>query len=265
MCGKWFIPGLCLLSGWPWAAPSAEPSGFVVLETAAEGAARIAKGEPDLAEFPACPASTFKMVIAIAALEIGAVSPGSKHRCADTPIGKNPRDIDMREAMRLSSNDYFLWLSKRIGVEKIGVTAQRLGFAEVWPTADWIGDDAAAVVRGGTLKVTARRLHDFTVCVMRGKATLAPHVQRMLEEVLCWPGTDNGVKVFGKTGAWGGAAWFTGFVDRHGARQAITVFVPYKVPEWRPARERAIDLFYSMAGTAAPTGAMSDAPRQSDN
>ncbi len=225
--------------GW-WGQLSAEP--FVVLETVGAGAGIVVAGDEALADAPACPASTFKAVIALAAFEAGVAVPSSRHRCADAP-GGGSREIDMREAMRHSSNEYFSWLAGRVGAGVVGEMAARVGFFEGAPPPDWVGDDPAAVVRGGVLKVTPRGLHDFTVRLMRGELTSRPAVQEMLEEVLAWPSAIEGLRLYGKTGAWGGAAWFTGFADRDGVRRAITVMVPYRVPDWRPARGRAIALF----------------------
>lgn len=226
---------------------------FVVLETAVGGGdAAVVAGEPALADSPACPASTFKLVIALAALEEGIATPSSRHRCGDVsgPVGQ--REIDMCEAMRHSSNEYFLWLAARLGTARIAERAIRVGFVGGPVAEDWVGEDAAAVVRGGSLRVTPRQLHTFTVRLMRGGVTSGPAGQRMMEDVMAWPSQDPGVRVFGKTGTWGGAAWYTGFVERAGARKATTVLVGYEVPAWGPARERAIRLFYERAGVRSP-------------
>lgn len=212
----------------------------------------VVAGNLSLADVPACPASTFKLVIALASLEEGIAVPSSRHGCADVPPLGEPREIDMREAMRHSSNEYFLWLAARLGADRIAEWAARVGFSGGPGGGDWLGGDPTAMVRGGTLKVTPRQLHAFTVRLMRGGATSGPAVQGMLEDVMAWPSQESSIGLFGKTGAWGGAAWFTGFVDRAGARTAVTVFVPYRVPEWRPARDRAIETFYARAGLAPP-------------
>jgi beta-lactamase class D len=227
---------------------------YVVLETTGGGGAEVVAGDPALANAASCPASTFKLVIALAVLEEGIAAPSDRHACHDVSGGQGLREIDMREAMRCSSNEYFLWLVGRSRPEKIMGWAVRTGFVDRAVAGDWLGGDASAVVRGGVLKVTARRLHDFTVRLMRGGLASTPEVQRMLEDVMSWPCPDPAVKVFGKTGAWGGAAWFTGFVERVGARKATTVLVPYKVPAWRPARECAVGLFFDRAGVARPSG-----------
>ncbi len=227
--------------------------GFVIVETIGGGQPRIMAGDAALADVPQGPASTFKIVVALTGFEAGVASPDLRHACRDVPGARQAREIDMREAMRASSNEYFSWLAGRIGAEKIGATAVRIGFAQGPLREGWAGPDPGAIVRGGDLKVSARRLHDVTVRVMRGTAASSVEVQHMLEEVLSWPSPDPGSRVLGKTGAWGGAAWFTGFVDRQGERRAATVLVTYAVPNWRPARARAIDLFFSRANLPRPT------------
>ncbi|HPA18926.1 MAG TPA: penicillin-binding transpeptidase domain-containing protein [Verrucomicrobiae bacterium] len=246
--GLWLACAAGLCGGW------VRGERYVVLETIGGGGAEIVAGDAALADVAACPASTFKLVIALAVLEGGIAAPSERHVCHDVPGGNGRREIDMREAMRCSSNEYFLWLAGRLRPEKIVGWAVRTRFVDGVVAGDWLGGDASAVVRGGVLKVTARRLHGFTVRLMRGGLASTPEVQLMLEDVMSWPCPDPGAKVFGKTGAWGGAAWFTGFVERGGARKATTVLVPYRVPDWRPARERAIGLFFERTGVARPSG-----------
>lgn len=233
-----------------WGCAGAEE--FVMLETGGGVATVFVTGRVELADAPACPASTFKLVIALAAMEEGMATPDLRHRCGDVPTVDSRGEAGMREAMRYSSNDYFLWLAGRLGAERVASWATRVGFAEGPLASDWVGVDSSAVVRGGALKVTPRQVHAFTVRLMRGAVTSGAEVQRMMEEVMAWPSPDPSVRLCGKTGAWGGAAWFTGFVDRSGERKAVTVLVPYRVPEWGPARERAIREFYARAGFRPP-------------
>lgn len=248
----WGVPvfGVCL--GLAHAQAAGPAGGFLIVETIGDGQPRIVAGDAALADVPHCPASTFKIVVALSGFEAGVASPDLRHTCRDVSGARQAREIDMREAMRASSNEYFTWLAGRIGADKIGSTAVRIGFAEGPLREGWAGPDPGAIVRGGDMKVSARRLHEVTVRVMRGTAASSPEAQHMLEEVLSWPSPEPGKRVFGKTGAWGGAAWFTGFVDGQGGRRAATVLVPYAVPNWRPARARAIDLFFSRVNLPRP-------------
>lgn len=209
-------------------------------------------GDGEMSRQPRCPGSTFKIVIAWAALEEALVAPDTRHHCDDAPPPGGPRDIDLREAMRGSSNAYFLWLAERLGETRLTEFVNRSGFAPAPVAAGWIGPDSRAVVRGGEIAVSAWQLHVFTLRVMSGGLASGPAVQAALEAAMAWPSADPVVRVFGKSGTWGGAAWFTGFVERKTGRKAITVLAPYVVPDWRPARERAIRLFYDRAGVAAP-------------
>jgi beta-lactamase class D len=243
--------GLAAWLAWgPRAAASERPA--AVLETSVGGKTLLVEGDGDLAGRPRSPGSAFKIIIAWAALGEALVGLDTRHHCDDAPPPGGPREIDLREAMRYSSNEYFLWLAGRLGVARLTEFVNRSGFAPARVEAGWVGPDPAAVVRGGGVEVTAWRLHALTLRVMSGGLASNPAVQAALEAAMAWPSADPAARVFGKTGTWGGASWFTGFVERDGARKAITVLVPYVVPEWRPARDRAIRLFYGRAGVAAP-------------
>lgn len=86
------------------------------------------------------PGSTFKIVVALAALESGATTPNEKIFCpghwdyADRRYhcweGKGHGNVDMAGALKHSCDTYFYQIALRIGIDSIKAMAQKLGLGE---------------------------------------------------------------------------------------------------------------------------------------
>lgn len=88
------------------------------------------------------PGSTFKMVVATAALEAGVISPTERINCNGRyrlgsrtwscwkREGHGP--MDMHEALKQSCDVYFYEVARRTGVDKIAEVALRFGFGRTW-------------------------------------------------------------------------------------------------------------------------------------
>ncbi len=127
---------LCLAS-----APGFDPNKFVVGIGQADWSALLADDHRPLAnktvsgQYP--PGSTFKMVVALAALEAGVVAPGERVFCNGGYQLGNRRFhcwkrgghgmMDCRDAIKHSCDVYFYETAKRVGVDAISAMAQRLG------------------------------------------------------------------------------------------------------------------------------------------
>ncbi len=105
------------------------------------------------------PGSTFKMIVALAALESGEVSPNHSFHCPGFLELGNRRfrcwrphghgDVAMVKGLMQSCDVYFYELAKRVGIDRIAAMAQRFGFGErldielpgekpgLVPTRDW--------------------------------------------------------------------------------------------------------------------------------
>ncbi|MEM1105849.1 MAG: penicillin-binding protein 2 [Pseudomonadota bacterium] len=89
------------------------------------------------------PGSTFKMVVATAALETGAIDPSERIYCNGRyrfgnrtwscwkREGHGP--MDMRNAIKHSCDTYFYEVAKRVGIEPLAETARKFGFGMSWP------------------------------------------------------------------------------------------------------------------------------------
>ncbi|WP_373084937.1 penicillin-binding protein 2 [Sneathiella sp.] len=88
------------------------------------------------------PGSTFKMVVATAALESGAVKPTDRVNCNGYYHFGNRTwhcwkkdghgSMDMHNGIKHSCDVYFYETARRTGVEQIAATARKFGFGEAW-------------------------------------------------------------------------------------------------------------------------------------
>lgn len=88
------------------------------------------------------PGSTFKMVVAAAAIETGVINPRERIYCnGQYRFGRNTwhcwkrgghGPVNMHDAIKKSCDTYFYEVSKRIGIERLSETAKRFGFGHRW-------------------------------------------------------------------------------------------------------------------------------------
>ncbi len=86
------------------------------------------------------PGSTFKMAVALAALEKGAITPDMKVHCSGvTKLGNSEfhcwkrgghGSVDLQGALEHSCDVYFYEAARRTGIDRIGAMARRLGMGE---------------------------------------------------------------------------------------------------------------------------------------
>ena len=83
------------------------------------------------------PGSTFKMIVALAALEAGVIRPDTKIFCGGHTMMGNHRfhcwkpnghgNVDLKEALMHSCDIYFYEVARRTGIDKIAAMAKRFG------------------------------------------------------------------------------------------------------------------------------------------
>ncbi len=221
---------------------------FCVLETVGNGPVKLVDGTEAVRHRRYAPASLFKIIVAWAAFERGVADPRTPFLCGDAPGGVRA-ELTLAQAMFFSSNDYFRALAEAVGKPDLDTYAIRAGWLTPAAAESWLPQGVSGIERGGTMRVTPQEVHAFTVDWMNGKVGSNARVRHDLAQALRRPLEGGGPEVYGKTGAWGGAAWMTGF-GPSGAkgRKAVTVLVSYRVPNWRPARDLAVQTFYSRLG-----------------
>lgn len=209
-------------------------------------------GDATLLNRPAHPASLFKIVILLALLREGKLNITERFEVEDY-ISTSP--VDIRQATYRSSNLAFLMLARRLDAGSLREEAIRMQFFRAHPPASFAR--SGSIYRGEDQKTGPLSIHRFMTRVATGADLAKPED---LYNFLLWPGScliaaknDPEIgRIHAKSGAWGGSAWMSGFCAGRRYKGVVTVFVPYKPPHWRPARERAIRLFYGAFQAIVP-------------
>ena len=126
--------------------PAFDPNGFVNGISGADYA--LLRDDPRAPLYPRAhggvypPGSTFKMVVATAALEAGVIKPEDRIRCPGHyrfgnrtwHCWKRPGHgaMNMHDAIKQSCDVYFYEIARRAGVEKIAEVSRKFGFGHTW-------------------------------------------------------------------------------------------------------------------------------------
>jgi len=214
--------------GWAVVSARAEfPADAVILETSEAGETLLLSGlERDL-DVPREPASTFKTVIAWAALDRGLV------KDVESPLPGAEGD-NLRLALQKSLNPPFDLLAVELGGEVLGEYAKRSGLIQ-GPVPDrWMVGKEKEARHGVDLMTTIRREHQVAVAWMKGEAPWNSEAGRRLQDALLWKASEKPIRA--KTGTYGGSVWVTGY----GPGKAVTVWLPGGVPR----RPEALKIFF---------------------
>jgi len=208
---------MALLIGWLGGcsialADEKYPDGMTILETPKSGEMQVVTGSKVEMDVARQPASTFKVVIAWAALDRGLVQD------VETPL-KGAERLGLRQSLQKSINPPFAILAEKMGGDVLGEYAERSGLIEGKILKSWMKAGGQEAVHGGDLKTTLRREHSMAVAWMRGTEPWNGEVGKKLQEALVWKGEK--VEVWAKTGSFGGCLWMTGY----GRDKAVTVFM----------------------------------------
>ncbi|MFH5926213.1 penicillin-binding protein 2 [Roseomonas xinghualingensis] len=156
------------------------------------------------------PGSTFKMVVALAALEARVCTPGERVYCpghydlGDTRFHCHSRgghgNVDMRGAIKYSCDVYFYEMARRIGMDRIAAMGRRLGLGVdleielpgtrrgLMPTREWrlaqgkpwnLGDTVVHGIGQGFYQLTPLALTTMTARLATGRA-VQPHLTRAI-------------------------------------------------------------------------------------
>ena len=109
------------------------------------------------------PCSVFKIVVAIAGLSEGVITPDTTYHCTSGCwmwAGHGP--IDLRPRARVSCNPYFEWVGEQLGYERVQRYAHLLGLGEpsginlTGETAGFVSRCSCAPTRWDTSRATRR-------------------------------------------------------------------------------------------------------------
>lgn len=180
-----------------------------------DGGAPLVLHDADRAAMPLRPASTFKVFLALVALETGTlrsadeVVPWDGKRYPKQPEWE--KDMALREAMQSSSENYFGTLADRIGHDRLAAWVTRAGYGN-----GRIGEVPAKAWLDGVLTVTARQQLAFVDRLRRNDLPFSARTidavkAAMLDESI------GSRRVYGKTGTLfndgKGNAWWIGWVE----------------------------------------------------
>lgn len=164
------------------------------------------------------PGSTFKIVVAAAALEEGLIEPDHRITCngGATFFGRYYRchlkgghgSVDLREAIEKSCNVYFYTLGNMLGVDKIYKWAQKLGMVgptgidlpneqeSIIPNTEWKrrrtgepwypGETISVAIGQGQVTVTPASMATMIATVANGGTVVTPHVVKAVDEGNGW-------------------------------------------------------------------------------
>lgn len=205
-----------------------------------EGAAAHTHYGATLADKPQRPASTFKVMLALIALETGAlrnadeIVPWDGRTYADHPEWQ--ADMALRQAMQTSSESYFRVLAERIGRERLAAWVARVGYGN-----GRIGPIAARAWHDGVLTVTANQQLAFIERVRRGALPFAPANLAAVKAAML-DGEVRGRRIYGKTGTHlardgqPGVGWWIGWVEGGGAATSFVLEVELETLDRRDER-----------------------------
>jgi len=167
------------------------------------------------------PGSTFKMAVALAALESRAITPADRIGCSgyldlgDTRFHCWRKGghgmLDLRGGLKHSCDVFFYELARRTGIDHIAAMANRLGLGVeldldlpdqrpgLIPTRQWrmskghawnMGDTIVSGIGQGYIQVTPLQLATYVLRIASGRA-VQPHLTRKLAGVM-QPGSEIG-------------------------------------------------------------------------
>lgn len=177
------------------------------------------------------PGSTFKIVVATAALEEGLVTPEHRVYCPGGAtfyghyfkchLAGGHGSVNMREAIEKSCNVYFYTLGNMLGVDRMHEWAEKLGMAgksgidlpneieSIIPSTEWkkqrynekwyAGETISVAIGQGQLSVTPMSMAVMMATVANGGTRLVPRIVKAIDEGQGWqnlPAPPNPFKPF---------------------------------------------------------------------
>lgn len=214
------------------------------------------------------PGSTFKMSVALAALEKGAATPDTRIFCSGvTKLGNaefhcwkrgGHGTLDMQGAIEQSCDVYFYEIARRTGIDRIGAMARRLGLGSplgldlpgeksgLVPSNDWklgavgspwqLGETLIAGIGQGYILATPLQLAIMTARIANGGRAVTPRIT--VDRV-----TDSGVTPFPTT-----EAESLGIIPEHLAQVRRGMERVVNSPHGTAYRARIKDAKHHMAG-----------------
>ncbi len=184
------------------------------------------------------PASTFKLFNSLVALDTGALKDDREVIAWDgveRDFTSWNRDMNIRDAIRVSNVPFYQELARRIGREKMQAALNQVGYGN-----KMIGREIDQFWLDNTLQISAKEQVDFVMRLARGKLPFSARAIDMVQQISVLERTPNYV-LHGKTG-WGGRAttpgvgWWTGYLERGDKLYAFAMNMDMQKLEDAPLR-----------------------------
>lgn len=160
------------------------------------------------------PASTFKMLNALIALETGVVDVEEVFPWDGQPQSYPAweKNMTLKEAMQVSAVPVFQVIARRIGLERMRTLVRKVGFGN-----NDIGDTVDRFWLDGPLTISAIEEARFVASLTQSKLPFQKHTQKIVQDLIPTD-TVGKFRVHGKTG-WATktmTGWYTGWLERPG-------------------------------------------------
>ena len=164
------------------------------------------------------PASTFKIANSLIGLDVGAVKSVEEV----LPFGGKPqriksweRDMNLRDAIKVSNVPVFQELARRIGLERMRESVRKLGYGNTE-----IGDVVDRFWLDGPLAISAVEQAEFLGRLVQDKLPVSDDAVRAVKEITVLEKTES-YTLHGKTGWYWPEkgqqiGWWVGWIDRGG-------------------------------------------------
>ena len=237
------------------------------------------------------PCSVFKLVVAVAGLTEGVITPDTRYNCSGgcwLAAGHGP--IDLRRALAVSCNPYFEWVGERLGFDTVRAWAAKLGLGA--PTGvnvpgETAGELPSSVPSLGVghmsshaqgVKTSAMQLAVLMSALVNGGIIhepqfvspgavtvkeksrfsepaklqlLAPGLFSSVTEGSAQQAFDSGFVASGKTGSCAGVGWFASSLGYPRSEMVVVTFV--RGGNGAAASIVAGDFYRQLLGVATPT------------
>ncbi|MEO8362435.1 MAG: penicillin-binding transpeptidase domain-containing protein [Vicinamibacteria bacterium] len=236
------------------------------------------------------PCSVFKLVVAVAGLTEGVITPESRFNCTDGCwIAQGHGPIDLRRALAVSCNRYFEMLGEKLGFDTVVRYAEKLGLGS--PTGVNIPGETAGAIPSTIpslgighmsayaqgVKTTAMQLAVLMSALVNGGvmnepqfvgpqaikvkersrlsapatlSLLAPGLFSSVTEGSAQRAFDPGFVASGKTGSCSGVGWFASSLGYPRSEMVVVTFV--RGSNGAAASAVAAEFYRSLLGVQAP-------------
>lgn len=233
--------------GWGKFFESRKLAGTMVVLDESQGVAHVWNVKRSEVPFP--PASTFKIPNALVALDLKVV----KDLDEVIPYGGTKefmkeweRDMNLREAMKLSNVAVFHQLARRIGMERMREKLRAFEYGNRDPGNDigqrfWLD---------GPLRISAMEQVEFLTKLAKGRLSVSTESVAQVKTIIRY-GEKNGAVIYAKTG-WLGrqepqTGWWVGWVEKDG--KILPFAMNAVIPTMEEAKKRiptALDCLEAM-------------------